>query len=171
MSILCWWTCFSETAAWQSSLRDFGVLWSSEGNVNLPESPTAGSLKWDVYSTARCYLPNLFSKIQKCLDKKRHFFFFPFPLLSQKYGLALLWQLTDGCGRASQMVLSAAHPPPSAPHRWFSPAPVFQTRGPSLNLIRTSSQDGVGTSQAISKVERPHLRHETGCWVISKPKG
>ncbi len=140
-------------------------------NVNLQEWSTPGSLKWNLYSTKHTYFAHTFV-VQNSIDWIRsiscsfssspHCPFFPFLLLSQKYGLFLLWQLTDGCCRASQMVLSAAHPP-SAPHRWFSPPPMFQTRGPSLNPIRTSSHDGVSTSQAISKTEGPHLHHETGC--------
>lgn len=38
-----------------------------------------------------------------------------------------LWQsFTDG-------LICGAPPPPSPPHRWFSPPPMFQTGGPSLN--------------------------------------
>lgn len=79
---------------------------------------------------------------------------------------------------SSQMAVAEPHrwsylrrTPPSAPHRWFSPPPMFQTRGPSLNPITTSSQDGIRTSQAISKAEWSHLHHETGGGVISKQKG
>lgn len=74
------------------------------------------------------------------------------------------------CCDSSQMAVAEPHrwsylqrTPPSAPHRWFSPPPMFQTGGPSLNPSRTSSQDGAGTSQAISRAAWPHLHREAGC--------
>lgn len=64
---------------------------------------------------------------------------------------------------SSQMAVAEPHrwsylrrTPPSAPRRWFSPPPMFQTRGPSLNPIRTSSQDGVSALRAVSKKRSGH---------------
>jgi len=39
-----------------------------------------------------------------------------FPSIQSDIWPSSLWQLTDGCGRASQMVLSAAHTPPHRRH-------------------------------------------------------
>lgn len=58
------------------------------------------------------------------------------------------------------MALSVAQPP-SAPHRWFSPPPMFLTGGPPLNPIITSSQDGTGTLQVTCDEERPALNAES----------
>lgn len=98
------------------------------------------------------------------LDKKQYFLLSFHPLFSllsspsftQKYGLPLLWQLTDGSGRDSQMVPPPSTlRPPSAPHRWFSPPPVFQTRGPSLSPIPASSQDGVNAAHRQQSAATP----------------
>lgn len=116
-----------------SCLKDFSV--GLRGTFTLPESATAGSFRWDL----NCVLLSCTVVLQISASAASAVWIRSriscFSLLVCSLGSEIwpsttvtahrwLWQsFTDG--------LICGAPPPSPPHRWFSPPPVLQTGGPS----------------------------------------